>query len=276
MTEEILEFGEEIVPGAEKKIIWYDKIRIKTHYSVVYMHGFGASHKEMTGVPEGVASGIKGNLYLTRLSGHGLRSVDGLKNVNYKEWLFDMSQAINIGEKIGDEVVVIAHSLSAMISLVYLMQHTNHNIKTIICTSPNLNLKSIFSPLIASRYGSIIVRLLLGKHRILQVENEMVKKYWTIKQPTEAIVEIARLAAVLKSYKKKYFPYNIAFIYNPHDRVIDLKYLKSFFYKLKTVKNKMLYSYSKAKRHTFAGNILSPENTEDIVSQMIQILKIMK
>src|SRR4051812_21099167 len=59
-------------PENEAAIIWADSSRQRTPYAVVYIHGFSASQKEGDPVHKQFAKEFGCNLYLPRLSDHGV------------------------------------------------------------------------------------------------------------------------------------------------------------------------------------------------------------
>ena len=56
----------------QARIIWYDTLRQKTPFAIVYLHGFSASQGEGDPIHQEVAERYGMNLYLSRLSGHGI------------------------------------------------------------------------------------------------------------------------------------------------------------------------------------------------------------
>ena len=89
-----------LMPWARKEVIWAKEKGKKTKFSIIFLHGFSASKFELAPFPDAIASGIKANIYNARLAGHGC---DGkaLGEVTIKDWMFDLSEALEIGRKIG-------------------------------------------------------------------------------------------------------------------------------------------------------------------------------
>ena len=60
----------------QKEIIWaYPASKAKTPLAIIYIHGFSASKNETRPVPDMAAKALGANLYLTRLTGHGIDGV---------------------------------------------------------------------------------------------------------------------------------------------------------------------------------------------------------
>jgi len=75
----------DIVKGAEKHITWYDATGQPTPISLVYVHGFSATHKELSPMTELLAQRLQANVFYTRLRGHG-RSDDAMAEASVDAW----------------------------------------------------------------------------------------------------------------------------------------------------------------------------------------------
>ena len=64
----------------EAEIIWADSTKKKTAYAIVYLHGFSASKMEGAPTHENIAKKFGCNLYLARLSQHGIDTTEELIN----------------------------------------------------------------------------------------------------------------------------------------------------------------------------------------------------
>ena len=97
--------------NAQKEIVWaYPASRAKTPLAIVYVHGFSAAKAEVRPLPDEVAARRSGaNLFYTRLTGHG-RDGAAMEQAAVNDWLNDLAEAVAIGRRIGDRVVVIGTS----------------------------------------------------------------------------------------------------------------------------------------------------------------------
>jgi pimeloyl-ACP methyl ester carboxylesterase len=69
-------------PDNEARIVWAnDSLKQKTEYVIVYLHGFSASQEEGNPVHRRIAAQFGCNLYLSRLSEHGIDTTDALFNM---------------------------------------------------------------------------------------------------------------------------------------------------------------------------------------------------
>ena len=86
---------DDIVPGTEKAINWAATPGERTELAVIYIHGFSASRREISPVPEAIAAALEANYFGTRLAGHGRSggAVPGeaLGDVSVEDWTLDLS-----------------------------------------------------------------------------------------------------------------------------------------------------------------------------------------
>ena len=97
--------------GVCKEVIWAEKKGKKTKFSIIFLHGFSASKFELSPFPNAVALGLNANIYNARLSGHGCGG-EALGRVTIKDWIFDLSEALEIGRRIGNSKFRISTYLS--------------------------------------------------------------------------------------------------------------------------------------------------------------------
>ena len=97
---------DDIINGVEKQVIWAGEANVKTPLSIIYLHGFTASSKEIRPVPDRVAAALGANLYFTRFTGHG-RQPSAMADATVARWMDDVGEAIKIGKQIGETVIIM-------------------------------------------------------------------------------------------------------------------------------------------------------------------------
>lgn len=108
--ERIVSLKTPLIPGTEKHIHWYqNQTGSKTPISLVYLHGFSATRKELSPVPERVADALGANLFETRLKGNG-QSERQMEGIRAEDWLNDAAEALTIGAAIGERVILMGTS----------------------------------------------------------------------------------------------------------------------------------------------------------------------
>ena len=111
--------------GLNKEILWANAEEKQTEYSIVYLHGFSASRQEISPVMEKVADALGANLFFTRLSGHG-QTTEALSESTPKEWFQDATEALEIGKRLGEKVILVGTSTGATLALWLSLKHPSY------------------------------------------------------------------------------------------------------------------------------------------------------
>lgn len=137
-------------PGNEAYIVWADSTnKHKTPYSIVYIHGFGASPMEGDPVHRFLASHFGANLFVTRLPEHGIKRENGMEYMSAQALANAAGEAYQIGKSLGDEVIVVGTSMGGALTLLLASQQPD--IKAVAVYSPAIRdygekLSAFFNP----------------------------------------------------------------------------------------------------------------------------------
>jgi esterase/lipase len=248
-------------PGTEKKIIWANPEKTRTRTSIVYIHGFSATNKEISPTAELLAKKYNANLFLTRLTGHGLGS-DGMKDVRVDKLLADAEEALLIAKKLGDQVVIIGTSTGAMLSL-YLSYKYPDDVFVQILISPNFRPKRWESWLLKGPFGSLMAKMFIGEYYEFKPANSQNETFWTSRYPSAAVAEMMNLIGGIRSLPLSRIRVPTLVLYTEQDRVVSVDLIKKYFNKLGSPKKKLQQVL--APHHVLAGEILSPKTTHSVV-----------
>jgi pimeloyl-ACP methyl ester carboxylesterase len=211
-----------IVPGTEKRIVWAGAPGVRTPLAVVYVHGFSASSEEIRPVPDRVAADLGANLYFTRLAGHG-RDGAAMGAATAEDWMIDLAEALAIGGRIGERVVLIGTSTGGTLIIAGLGLQTPgaDRVAGVVLVSPNLRLASARGMLLdlplADRWGP----LLMGREQGFEPANEMQAAYWTERYPTVAVMPMARLMRAARAVDVGALRVPALFIWSDADQVVS-------------------------------------------------------
>ena len=100
----------------QARIVWAVPYE-KTPYSIVYLHGNGASQEEGDPVHQEFAKRFGCNLYLSRLAEHGINSEEPLLNFTADAIWNSAKQAYAIGKQTGNVVILMATSTGGTLAL---------------------------------------------------------------------------------------------------------------------------------------------------------------
>lgn len=266
----------DIRPDTEKRIFWNGAAGEKTPLAVVYLHGFSASRQEISPVPEDVAKALGANMFMTRLAGHG-RSNDALAEPLAGDWLEDTAEALAIGRRLGDRVVVIATSTGGTLAAIAATDaEMSRDIAGMVLISPNFGIEPVATFLLGLPWVRDWGPLLVGETRSFEPENEKSAMYWTTSYPTVATVAMAALVrhAVRLDFGAAMIP--ALFLFSPKDQVVDpdaTERVVAAWGGAKEVQYPVLTAEDDTNAHLITGDVRSPNQTQRFVSWIIDWAK---
>lgn len=257
----------DIIPGAEKQIVWADSTKEKTEYAIVYLHGFSATRQETAPLSDNLARKWGANLFYTRLSGHG-RSGDAMGEPEVNDWLNDADEALEIGRRIGNKVIVIGTSTGGTLATWLAAREEAKDIAGVVLISPNYWVRAAGAGAMLWPWGKQILHLIQGPSYEWEAFNEGHAKYWTNKYPSEALVEMMKLLDYVNDLDFSSIEVPALFIYSPNDHVVDPGEIESAFEQFGSGKKHIeaIPEVEDRNNHVLAGEILSPGSTDYIMS----------
>ena len=263
---------DDIIDGVEKQVIWADEANVKTPLSIIYLHGFTASSKEIRPVPDRVATALGANLYFTRFTGHG-RQPTALANATVGHWMDDVGEAIEIGKQIGETVIIMATSTGGTLAAAAALDKAAmENIGGIIFVSPNFAINSRAANLLTWPFARQWVPLVIGAEQQGIARNYLHARYWTINYPTTALMPMAAIVAAVDQESFDDVDIPALFYYSRQDQVVAPEKTAAFARSWGGESNSIIASLTADDdrfSHIIAGDIVSPNQTESAVKQMI-------
>jgi pimeloyl-ACP methyl ester carboxylesterase len=181
-----------VKPDNEARIVWVDSSRVKTQYSIVYLHGFSASQKEGDPVHVKTAQAFGCNLYLSRLSDHGIDTTETLQLFTSQRVWESAKEALAIGEAIGEKVIVMSTSTGGTLALKLAAEFPD-KVHALINLSPNIAINNPAAFLLNDPWGLYIARMVVGgKYRDTGPPSEN-SQFWNNKYRLESVVELQEL-----------------------------------------------------------------------------------
>lgn len=177
----------------EARIVWFDSARRKTPYAIVYLHGFSASQREGDPVHRRLATEFGCNLYLSRLSDHGIDTTESLQLMTADRLWNSAKEALAIGNAIGDKVILVGTSTGGTLSLMLAAEYPDR-VNALINLSPNIAINNPAAFILNNHWGLQIARMVKGgKYSMADDTNEEKQKYWNEKYRLEATVQLEEL-----------------------------------------------------------------------------------
>lgn len=257
-----------IQPNQHKDIVWADpSTRAKTPIAIVYIHGFSASPGEMRPLPDLIAAEMGANLYFTRLAGHGT-TTRPMADASVHAWVNDMAEAVAIGERLGDRVVIMGTSTGGALTTWILGQaHFRHRIAAVILCSPNYGLQAFGASLLTLPFAREMSRLVLGETRSFEPQTHLQRLYWTTTYPVEAILPMAETVKLATSTSVEKISIPALFLISEDDSVVDPAITRNLASRWGgTWKLLEVPGVEDPSRHVLAGDAMSPATTEPVAA----------
>lgn len=161
---------EPLKKGTQAKIVWNNPTKKnRTPYSIVYLHGFKASHPEGYPVHQTVAEKLGCNLYLSRLYGHGQITQQRLGDLTPHKLIESAEDAYRAGQKIGEKVILMGTSTGGSLATYMAASPAySSSIAALVLYSPLVHLYGLRSLLLENSISRSLLRLIPGKNHILK------------------------------------------------------------------------------------------------------------
>ena len=262
----------DIKPNNQSHINWATSDQSKTSYSLIYLHGFSASPKEISPVMEHVSSKLKMNIYFPRLRSHGV--TNDLMEILTAEQLFqDAEEAYAIGKALGEKIILVGTSTGA--SLAVWLAARYPDIAALVLISPNFGIYNWKGVLAAGPLGSCLVRLIAGKpyHSWIPKYPEQ-QNYWTTHYSINALRAMTDVVRIVEHLPIKKIKVPCLTLWTAQDQVVNIQ--KSISILKKMGSPKKVFEEFQTPNHVLAGAITSPEHVPravEVISKFLQELK---
>jgi len=264
-----------IQPNQHKDIVWADPAtKARTPVAIIYIHGFSASPGEMRPLPDIVAGNLKANLYFTRLKGHGT-TTNAMTDTSVNAWINDFAEAVTIGERLGERVVVMGTSTGGALATWSMTQPAfKDRIDAAVFFSPNYGVQAFGSSLLTLPFAKELSRLVLGETRSFEPGNERQRVFWTTTYPVDAILPMAETVKLAVNAPVETVKAPALFVISPEDKVVQPAITRDIekrwggphsLVEIEGVKD--------PSRHVLAGDAMSPGTTDHLAGLVTSWLK---
>lgn len=264
----------DLIPETEKTIIWANAAKTKTPLAIIYLHGFTATRQESAPLCDQFATRLGANLFYTRLAGHG-RSGQALGEATVNDWLNDTLEAVEIGKRLGDRVIVVGSSTGATLATWHALQADNEAVLAYVLLSPNFGLKDWSGEILAWPWAEQLVPVIVGPEYEWKPLNPRHAYYWTEKYPSTALIQMMSLVKFVRESQLEKIEKPLLVIYSPNDQVVDPQATERVFPRFGSVIKQIVArpESENPEHHVLAGDILAPGDTEAIANIMMDFLE---
>ena len=252
-----------VKPDNQARIVWADSSRKeKTEYSMVYLHGYGASQGEGAPVHTMLAERYGCNLYLSRLKEQGIESDSAFKSLTAENLLASAREAVAVGYALGEKVIVVATSTGGALGL------------KIAAENPDLAGLVLYSPLIApydeqlyllnQPWGIQAMETSLGADHTITERTGKAQQYWSRYYHINGYVTLAVLVDEVmteETFAQVTCPVFLGYYYKSEeeqDKVVSVEAMMPMFEQLGTPPDqKRKVAFPEAGNHVIASYIRS-------------------
>jgi alpha-beta hydrolase superfamily lysophospholipase len=262
----------DVKPEQAKAIAWYEpSARGRTPLALVYIHGFSASGRDITPVVETLASTLRANAFLTRLAAHGSASGAEFATVTAQDWLDDAREALAIGLRIGERVVLIGTSTGALLATMAALEDNSPRIAALVLLSPNFRIRDWRAKFISGPLGRLFAHIIIGREYSFRPDSRGHAEFWTSRFPAEAIVALMDLMNYARSIHLDNLKTPTLIIYTDKDTVVDTRAIQDRFDEIAGTP-KLIVDLPEASRHELTGDALAPETVRPVVRRITAFL----
>jgi len=216
---------------------------------------------------------LNANIFFTRLRGHGLDG-EALAEATFDDWMIDTKEAIDIGNAIGDSLILIGCSTGC--SLIHANLQYTENALAIIYVSPNFGPKSFFGQLLRIPGAKWFIPFIFGKEYSFVPRNADHARCWTTSYPIKALFAVKD--SVVAAYKVKHIKIKqpVLFYFSDDDQVVSAKATRKIISKMGnnvSIHNPILTNTDDSSQHGVLGDILSSSQTNSGVKKILSWLE---
>jgi esterase/lipase len=267
-----------LVFGTDARVTFIDGPQ-RTRDAVVYLHGFSATRQETAPLSELIAESIDANLFEARLRGHGVPG-ERMGDATAEDWLADAAEAIAIGRRLGDSVIVVATSTGATLALWHALADSATvgtdvmaGVRAFVLISPNLGPRDRTAELLTLPWMSAIVPRIMPVRR-WEPANAEQGQVWTVAYSSRALFPMQALVEDVRDRDVRRLAIPTLVFLNDADPVIDAARVHDFFDGAPAGRVDLV-SYDPPAgndAHVLAGRIVSPDGVTPLLSRTLGFL----
>ncbi len=262
---------DDLRPDAHARIVWQGGERRRRSFAIVYLHGFSASPMETSPVCERLAGPLHANVYYPRLTGHG-RGPEALSEGNAKTWIEDAREAMAIGRRIGEWVILVGTSTGGTLATLLAASGRVPELAALILIAPNFGLVDRRSALLGLPAASRWIHWLVGRERVIEAENEAHARYWTLRYATHTLVAMYALVRKVRRVAMEGIDVPVLAIFSDADQVVDASRTRSMLARVKDAECMVVPDGGSGSQHVVVGDAFGAENTDAVVARSLEFL----
>jgi esterase/lipase len=266
-------------PDNHARIIWADNsTRLKTPYSIVYLHGFTATQAEGEPVHRNIARKFGCNLYLARLAEHGIDTTEPMQRLTVENYWRSVQEALAIGKQIGKKVILMGTSTGGSLALKLAAEYKD--VHALVLLSPNIEINDGNAWILNNPWGLQLAKLILGSKYIESKDTRPIyKQYWSSRYRVEAAValqEFLETSMNEQTFKKISQPVLMLYYYKDQvhqDSTVKVSAMREMFNQLSTPSHKKREVAMPNSGHHVIGSYIKSNDVAGVERQIEDFLQ---
>ncbi|MEM6647024.1 MAG: alpha/beta fold hydrolase [Bacteroidota bacterium] len=266
-------------PGTERAVVWADGVNQQTPYSIVYIHGFGATRGETYPLADSLGQQIGANLHYARLSGHGQEGPDPMGEATITDWVNDVHEAYRIGQQIGERVILMGTSMGGALTTWFAAQPEAADLFAMVLISPAYGIRDTDSENSLRTVSKLpwarrIVRAVIGERWSSLTGDVNRDYYWSREYRSDALVSFIQAVDLATGTNHAQITAPTLMIYSPDDAVISPPNIERIYPALGASRKDSVQVLNSADQydHVIAGDYMSPNTTDQVEAEILAFL----
>ncbi len=260
--------------GVAKQIVWAHSNRRPTPTSLVYLHGFSATRREVYPLCDKLAQTLGANLFYTRLRGHG-RDGDAMREISVNALLSDAAEALAVGQRIGERVILIGTSTGATLATWLAAQPFSDDLYALVLLSPNFGPRRMDAEVLLWPWAEFFAPLIAGPEYSFTPVNHEHAAYWTTRYPTTALMPMMGVVQLARRLDPATITVPTLVMYAEDDQIVGTARTAAWFAKLGSQPKALqaVEGVEDPQQHVLAGDALSPSTTDALAERILSFLE---
>ena len=223
-----------LIPADARTILWAGATGQSTPFSIVFLHGYQGSPHDYDGVLGVLGQTLHANIYLARLSGYGV-TTETVADVTLSDWLNDTWEALDIGRRIGDRVIVVGSSMGGDLALWLGSQHPP-DLAALVLLSCAVWAKDQRAVTLLWPWPlpQLISRIVVGKYNNLSFDATrypggdpaLYARYYPSRYRSESTIKLLWVMNLIKTLRLESIATPSVWLYSERDEAVDIPTLK--------------------------------------------------
>jgi alpha-beta hydrolase superfamily lysophospholipase len=191
--------------------------------------------------------------------------------VTPQDWLDDAREALAIGKRIGDRVILIGTSTGALLATMVALEDDSARIAALILLSPNFAIADWRAKFLSGPFGPGLARMLIGADYSFTPASSAHNAFWTSRYPSQGIVALMDLVNSARTLRLSALDVPTLIIYTDRDTVVDTRAIEDRFKEIRSAQ-KLIVDLPEATRHELTGDALAPQAVQPVLARITAFL----